>query len=124
MSDRELRKSTQKASKETKNRLEARKSVRELKQQRSTYRELIANEEREISELADASDTQGASENSDEGSDEVFGNEENSSAEEYLDPLKAVRSPPPQVPVRSEVTQVRSTPSPGSWSTSVKHILP
>ena len=62
MSDRELRKSTQKASKETKNRLEARKSVRELKQQRSTYRELIANEEREISELADASDTQGASE--------------------------------------------------------------
>ena len=88
MSDRELRKSTQKASKETKNRLEARKSVRELKQQRSTYRELIANEEREISELADASDTQGASENSDEGSDEVFNIEENSSADEYLDPLK------------------------------------
>ena len=124
MSDRELRKSTQKASKETKNRLEARKSVRELKQQRSTYRELIANEEREISELADASDTQGASENSDEGSDEVFNIEENSSAEEYLDPLKAVRSPPPQVPVRSEVTQVRSTPSPGSWSTSINTFFP
>ena len=101
MSDKNLRKSTQEASEKTKNRLEARKSVRELKQQHSTYSELIANEERELSELADASDTQGASEDSHEGSDEVFDFKDNSSAEEYLDPLKAVRSPPPQVPVRS-----------------------
>ena len=124
MSDRKLRKSTQEATEKTKNRLEARKSVRELKQQRSTYSELIANQERELSELADASDTQGASVDSHEGSDEVFDFEENSSAEEYLDPLKAVRSPPPQVPLRSEVTKVRSTPSPGSWSTSINTFFP
>ena len=68
MSDRKLRKSTQEATEKTKNRLEARKSVRELKQQRSTYSELIANQEKELSEL----DTQGVSEDSHEGSDEVF----------------------------------------------------
>ena len=83
MSDRELRKSTQKASEETRNRSEA----RVLKKKSSTSPNLIDTEERELSETADNSDTQGASNIGQEGSDEVFDIDENIPAEEHLDPL-------------------------------------
>ena len=83
MSDRELRKSTQKASEETRNRSEA----RVLKKKSSTSPNLIDTEERELSGTADNSDTQGASNIGQEGSDEVFDIDENIPAEEHLDPL-------------------------------------
>ena len=83
MSDRELRKSTQKASDETRNRSEA----RVLKKKSSTSPNLIDTEERELSGTADNSDTQGASNIGQEGSDEVFDIDENIPTEEHLDPL-------------------------------------
>ena len=48
MSDRNLRKSTIKASEETKSREESRHSRKQLKKQRAVYSELISEQEREI----------------------------------------------------------------------------
>ena len=82
MSDRKLRKSTQEASEKTKYRLEARSSRRELKKLSSSYSELLAIEERELSEVADNMYTQGNSETSREGFVEVFEDDEGRSGED------------------------------------------
>ena len=60
MSDRNLRKSTIKASEETKSREESRHLRKQSKQQIAVYSELIAEQEREISELSDSQVNQGA----------------------------------------------------------------
>ena len=110
MSDRNLRKSTIKASEETK----SRESRKQLKKQRAVYSELISEQEREIHELSDPQPSQGAT-----GGEEIDRNiessSEESSSDEYLDPLKAVKSPDkePVATPRSGTT----TPSPSTWST-------
>ena len=58
MSDRDLRKSTIKATEETKSREEARHSKQLLKKQRAVYSELIAEQEREIPESSDSQSNQ------------------------------------------------------------------
>ena len=55
---------------------------------------------------------------------EVFEDNEESSAEDYIDPLKAVRSPPPQPPSKSESIKGRPAVSPRSWSTSINTFFP
>ena len=55
---------------------------------------------------------------------EVFEDNEESSAEDYIDPLKAVRSPPPQPPSQSESIEGRPAVSPRSWSTSINTFFP
>ena len=90
MSDRELRKSTREASEKTKNRQEARQTSKNLKLQRSVYSELIATEEREISE-AEATGIQSVSDSGE--STEINQEVGDSSSDEYLDPLRAVKSP-------------------------------
>ena len=58
MSDRNLRKSTIKASEETKSREESRHSRKQLKKQRAVYSELISEQEREIHELSNPQPSQ------------------------------------------------------------------
>ena len=116
MSDRNLRKSTIKASEETKSREESRHSRKQLKKQRAVYSELISEQEREIHELSDPQPSQGAT-----GGEEIDRNIESdeedpeTSSDEYIDPLKAVKSPlqRPVATPRSGTT----TPSPSTWST-------
>ena len=94
MSDRDLRKSTIKASEETKRREESRHTSKQLKKQRAVYSELIAEQEREISELSDSQVNQGAT-----GAVDIDRNIESdeedpeTSSDEFIDPLKAVKSP-------------------------------
>ena len=114
MSDRDLRKSTIKATEETKSREEARHSRYQLKKQRAVYSELIAEQEREIPESSDSQSSQAAT-----GAEEIDRNiesdDEESSSDEYVDPLKAVKSS-----VKEPVASPRSgttTPSPSTWST-------
>jgi len=54
MSDRDLRKSTIKATEETKSLEEARHSRKQLNKQHAVYYELFAKQEREIHELSDS----------------------------------------------------------------------
>ena len=122
MSDRELRKSTREASEKTKNRQEARQTSKNLKLQRSVYSELIATEEREISE-AEATGIQSVSDSGE--STEVNQEVGDSSSDEYLDPLRAVKSPyKPSSSESENVNQPGPTPSPSTWSTSVNQFFP
>ena len=113
MSDRDLRKSTIKATEETKSREEARHSKQQLKKQRAVYSELIAEQEREIPESSDSQSSQAAT-----GAEEIDRNiesdDEESSSDEYVDPLKAVKSPAKE-PVATPKSG--TTPSPSTWST-------
>ena len=113
MSDRDLRKSTIKATEETKSREEARHSRYQLKKQRAVYSELIAEQEREIPESSDSQSSQAAT-----GAEEIDRNiesdDEESSSDEYVDPLKAVKSPAKE-PVATP--KLGTTPSPSTWST-------
>ena len=59
MSDRDLRKSTIKATEETKSLEEARHSRKQLNKQHAVYYELFAKQEREIHELSDSQSIQG-----------------------------------------------------------------
>ena len=126
MSDRELRKSTREASEKTKNRQEARQTSKNLKLQRSVYSELIATEEREISE-AEATGIQsvsGSGESTEANQEEgdAYGD---SSSDEYIDPLKAVKSPAkPSTSESEEIDQPGPTLSRDTWSTSVNQFFP
>ena len=127
MSDRELRKSTREASEKTNIRQEARQNAKQSKKQKSVYSELIATVEKEISE-AEASGVRILSDSgeSTEAIQEVGDADGDSSSDEYVDPLKAVKSPvKPIVSSRSEeLNQPGPTPSPGTWSTSVNQFFP
>ena len=106
MSDRNLRKSTIKASEETKRREESRHSRKQLKKQHAVYSELISEQEREIHELSDPEPSQGAT-----GGEEIDRNIESdeedpeTSSDEYIDPLKAVKSP-----LQRPVVRIREQP--------------
>ena len=106
MSDRKLRKSTLNASERVKQREETRNLLKEIKRRRAVYSGAIDEIETQIDDIETAPTADPV--------DDV----DDSSADEYIDPLKAVKSPR-KVVLDSEVSNVhRSSSCPDSaWST-------
>ena len=106
MSDRKLRKSTLNASERVKQREETRNLLIEIKRRRAVYSGAIDEIETQIDDIETAPTADPV--------DDV----DDSSADEYIDPLKAVKSPR-KVVLDSEVSNVqRSSSCPDSaWST-------
>ena len=109
MTDRNLRKSTLDASERRKQREEARQLLKDIKKCRAAYSDVIEATVAELSGLEVVAE---------EDSESVFLEDDGeSSADEYIDPLKAVKSPEAGVLQRIESFVQRPTPSPGEWST-------
>ena len=106
MSDRELRKSTKSASERVKLREETRNFLKEIKKRRAAYSGAIDEIETQIDDIESASTA------------DPVDDDDDSSADEYVDPLKAVKSPR-KVVLESEVSYGhRSSSCPDTpWST-------
>ena len=118
MSDRELRKSTRDASERRKQREEARQLLKDIKERRASYPEVIAELDAQIEESEVVS-------NSSLLSNSLDWDFENSDSEsECLEPLRVVDSQAESSrPSETSHTQGHS-PSPGSWSTAVNQFFP
>ena len=109
MTDRNLRKSTLDASERRKQREEARQLLKDIKKRRAAYSDVIEATVAQLSGLEVVAE---------EDSESVFLEDDGeSSADEYIDPLKAVKSPEAGVLQRKDSFVQRPTPSPGEWST-------
>ena len=109
MTDRNLRKTTLDASERRKQREEARHLLKAIKKCRAAYSDVIEETVAQLSGLEVITE---------DNSESVFlENDGDSSAEEYIDPLKAVISPETGILQRKDSFVQRPTPSPGEWST-------
>ena len=110
MSDPELRKSTLNASERLKQRLETKEILKNIKKRRAAYSEAVTESEQEISQLEKSTISNPSSDTED------WVLEISDSDDEYIDPLRAVKSPN-KSSLPSEGSQIQGhSPSPGSWS--------
>ena len=110
MSDRQLRKSTLNASERLKQRQETKQLLKDIKKRRTAYSEAITESEQEISQLEKSTISNPSSDTED------WVLEISDSDDEYIDPLRAVKSPN-KSSLPSEGSQIQGhSPSPGSWS--------
>ena len=110
MSDRQLRKSTLNASERLKQRQETKQILKDIEKRRTAYSEAITESEQEISQLEKSNISNPSSDTED------WVLEISDSDDEYIDPLRAVKSPN-KSSLPSEGSQIQGhSPSPGCWS--------